>query len=159
MTYPLDTLRLRLAVDSSLRTIPSAIRILFAEGSYAAFFRGLTPALIGIAPYMAIELATYDMLPSRFNSFTRGFAAALLATSFCYPLDTVRRQIQLHSASGISIASVVTKALREEGVTSFYRGFVPNALKNLPNKGELSCMPPPTLSRPLFYQDYKFETG
>lgn len=47
-------------------------------------------AVAGIAPYMAMELASYDLLSDRIPSFARGFSAALLATSICYPLDTVR---------------------------------------------------------------------
>ena len=43
---------------------------------------------------MALELACYDLLPRELPSFARGFSAALIATSCCYPLDTVRRQIQ-----------------------------------------------------------------
>ena len=44
----------------------------------------------GIAPYMAIELAAFDLLPQHMSSFARGFSAALIATTFCYPLDTLR---------------------------------------------------------------------
>ncbi len=41
---------------------------------------------------MALELATFDLLPQdKLPSFARGFAAALVATFTCYPLDTVRR--------------------------------------------------------------------
>lgn len=39
---------------------------------------------------MALELASYDLLPSEYPSFARGFTAALFATSLCYPLDTIR---------------------------------------------------------------------
>ena len=52
--------------------------------------------LAGIAPYMALELASFDLLPHELPSFARGFAAALIATSFCYPLDTVRCFIPHH---------------------------------------------------------------
>lgn len=31
--------------------------------------------------------------------------------------------------------AVLSKTLQVEGVRGLYRGFVPNALKNLPNKG------------------------
>ena len=48
VTYPLDTLRLRIAVDPSMRGIRGASTALFREGSYSAFFRGLTASLIGI---------------------------------------------------------------------------------------------------------------
>lgn len=51
VTYPLDTLRLRIAVDPSMRGIRGASTALFREGSYSAFFRGLTASLIGNLPH------------------------------------------------------------------------------------------------------------
>lgn len=51
----------------------------------------------GIAPYMAIELAAFDLLPQHMSSFARGFSAALIATTFCYPLDTLRWSTPLTS--------------------------------------------------------------
>ena len=32
------------------------------------------------------------------------------------------------------------KIMQREGIAGFYRGFLPNALKNLPNKGMLSAI-------------------
>lgn len=54
VTYPLDTLRLRIAVDPSMRGIRGASTALFREGSYNAFFRGLTASLIGTAPELLL---------------------------------------------------------------------------------------------------------
>ena len=153
---------------------------------------------------MAIELAAFDLLPQHMSSFARGFSAALIATTFCYPLDTLRwstpltsvacclalynvkpsivhlqhefvrfawgttqriaashsqrtrlyigklsscwtatpgpwsacrRQIQLQSATRVPARQVIRNVLTAEGVAGFYRGFLPNAAKNLPNKG------------------------
>lgn len=42
---------------------------------------------------MALELASYDLMPSEVPGFAKGFTAALFATSLCYPLDTVRSVI------------------------------------------------------------------
>jgi len=39
---------------------------------------------------MALELALNDLMPHNVPSFARGFCAALVATSVCYPLDTLR---------------------------------------------------------------------
>ncbi len=39
---------------------------------------------------MALEFAAFDLLPQEMSSFARGFSAALIATTFCYPLDTLR---------------------------------------------------------------------
>ena len=47
-TYPLDTLRLRLAVDPASRTISGAARALMREGSHGAFFRGLSASMFGV---------------------------------------------------------------------------------------------------------------
>lgn len=46
-----------------------------------------------------------------------------------------RRQIQLNSEHGLPVAKVVKSIVDEEGVRGLYRGFLPNAIKNLPNKG------------------------
>ena len=139
-TYPLDTLRMRLALDPSLRSIPRAVATLMREGGATAFYRGLGPAMLGIAPYMALELATYDSLPQSVPSFARGFTAALMASACFYPLDTVRRQIQIRSAAAKPITAVLQQMYMQEGMLGFYRGFVPNCLKNLPNKGVASSL-------------------
>lgn len=135
LTHPLDTLRLRIAVDPSCANLPGAIRVLLREGRGAAFYRGLGASMLGIAPYMALELGTYDLLPKELNSFSRGFIAALVATASCYPLDTIRRRIQLEAAQRLPWDKAALAILREDGIGGMYRGFVPNALKNLPNKG------------------------
>lgn len=135
LTHPLDTLRLRIAVDPSAATLPGAVRVLLKEGSGAAFYRGLGASMIGIAPYMALELGSFDLLPDNLNSFARGFIAALIATVSCYPLDTVRRRIQLEATRRLPWQQAAGAIFREDGIGGFYRGFLPNALKNLPNKG------------------------
>lgn len=135
LTHPLDTLRLRIAVDPACRTIGGAVAVLLREGSGAAFYRGLGASMLGIAPYMGLELACYDLLPRELPSFARGFTAALIATVSCYPLDTIRRHIQLQAATRVSWGAAAAAILREDGLAGMYRGFLPNALKNLPNKG------------------------
>lgn len=135
LTHPLDTLRLRLAVDPNSPTLVAAIRALAREGGLAAFYRGLGASLAGIAPYMALELASYDLLPKEMPSFARGFTAAFIATFSCYPLDTVRRQIQLEATKSIPWQTAAAAIMTSDGFAGFYRGFIPNAVKNLPNKG------------------------
>lgn len=45
---------------------------------------------VGIAPYMAMELCIFDLLSKDVPPFVRGFTAALISTTACYPLDTIR---------------------------------------------------------------------
>ena len=47
LTYPLDTLRLRLAVDPSVVGMRGAARALLREGRGLAFYRGIGVAMLG----------------------------------------------------------------------------------------------------------------
>lgn len=51
----------------------------------------------GIAPYVALELTLFDTLPTDLPPFARGFCAALVATTACYPLDTIRQVFCLYT--------------------------------------------------------------
>ena len=145
VTYPLDTVRLRMAVDSSIKSMPQAMRLLSKEGGMVAYYRGVGPAMFGVAPYMALELASFDFLKkvlatedlksSPAMSFVSGFMAALMSSSVTYPLDTVRRQIQLQGGSMLTLPTMFKGIFVNEGAQGLYRGFVPSCLKNLPNKG------------------------
>lgn len=53
---------------------------------------------------MGLEMASFDLLPQSLPSFARGFTAALIATVSCYPLDTIRRHIQLQVRPGRAAA-------------------------------------------------------
>ncbi len=50
LTYPLDTLRLRLAVDPSVVGMRGAVRVLLREGAGPAFYRGIGVACLGAFP-------------------------------------------------------------------------------------------------------------
>ena len=47
LTHPLDTLRLRLAVDPKLRGVAGTVAVLLKEGRGAAFYRGLGASMLG----------------------------------------------------------------------------------------------------------------
>ena len=55
------------------------------------------------------------------------------ATGGCYPLDTIRRQMQLKSSTHANIWGAWVAIVARDGIAGLYRGFVPNAVKNLPN--------------------------
>jgi solute carrier family 25 phosphate transporter 23/24/25/41 len=135
-THPLDTLRLRMAVDPRAATLTAAAAALAAEGGAAAFYRGLGASVAGIAPYMALELAMFDApVSAHLPAFARGMLGAGVATVLCYPLDTLRRRVQLAAGGGASLRAAAAGIAASHGVAGFYRGFLPNCLKNLPNKG------------------------
>ena len=46
-----------------------------------------------------------------------------------------RRQIQLQSVGALGARQAFRNIIERDGVPGLYKGFLPNALKNLPNKG------------------------
>ncbi|WCJ28067.1 Mitochondrial substrate carrier family protein [Euphorbia peplus] len=142
VTYPLDVLRLRLAVEPGCRTMSQMALSMLREEGVKSFYYGLGPSLIGIAPYIAVNFCIFDLvkksLPERYQktaqaSLLTAVASAAVATLTCYPLDTIRRQMQMKGTPYKSVLDAFPGIIEREGIVGLYRGFVPNALKNLPN--------------------------
>ncbi|OMO85071.1 Endoplasmic reticulum-adenine nucleotide transporter [Corchorus capsularis] len=142
ITYPLDVLRLRLAVEPGYRTMSEVALTMLREEGFASFYYGLGPSLLGIAPYIAVNFCIFDLvkkaLPEEYRQKTQAslltaVVSAACATLTCYPLDTVRRQMQMRGTPYKSVLEAIPGIIERDGVIGLYRGFLPNALKNLPN--------------------------
>ncbi|CAN6443055.1 unnamed protein product [Victoria cruziana] len=142
ITYPLDVLRLRLAVEPGCKTMTQVALAMLRDEGWATFYSGLGPSLLSIAPYIAVNFCIYDIvkksLPEKYqgrpeSSLATALVSASLATLMCYPLDTVRRQMQMKGSPYKNVIDAFPGILARDGVAGLYRGFVPNALKSLPN--------------------------
>ncbi|KAG5553183.1 hypothetical protein RHGRI_011149 [Rhododendron griersonianum] len=115
VTYPLDVLRLRLAVEPGCKTMSEVALNMLREEGVASFYKGLGPSLIGIAPYIAVNFCIFDLLkkslPEKYQKRTE---TSLVTALVCF---------------AAADAGIVAR----DGLIGLYRGFVPNALKNLPN--------------------------
>lgn len=144
ITHPLDTLRLRLALPNSGYTgVADAIYKIISQEGALALYRGLLPTLVGIAPYAALNFASYDMLKvfvykklefeeSALTNLGVGSATGLFAATMCYPLDTVRRRMQMKGNNYTGVIDALAKIGKSEGVTGYYRGWAANCLKVVP---------------------------
>lgn len=122
-----------------------------------AFFRGLPLGLVGMFPYAAIDLSTFEYLKRRIlarkarqdkcheddvalSNFTTGAIGAFsgaLGASFVYPLNVLRTRLQaqgtvLHPTTYDGIMDVTRTTYRAEGFRGFYKGITPNMLKVAP---------------------------
>ncbi|KAF9358939.1 mitochondrial thiamine pyrophosphate transporter [Mortierella sp. AD094] len=64
-TYPFDLLRTRFAVQQDVKVytgIVQACRHIYRADGIPGFYRGMSPALIQVIPYMGIMFASYDTL-------------------------------------------------------------------------------------------------
>ncbi|KAM4598866.1 solute carrier family 25 member 16 isoform 1-T4 [Fundulus diaphanus] len=122
-TYPLDVVRARLAFqvkgDDRYSGIIDVFRSIYRKEGVFGFYRGLTPTLIGMAPYAGLSFFTFGTLkslglkhfpehlgrPSSDNpdvlilkthvNLLCGGVAGAFAQTVSYPLDVARRRMQL----------------------------------------------------------------
>ncbi|XP_033228560.1 graves disease carrier protein-like [Belonocnema kinseyi] len=124
LTYPLDTIRARLAFQVTGEHVytgitHTAVTIFKEEGGIKALYRGFLPTICGMIPYAGFSFYSFEKLkylcmkyaPSylcdKCNRNTGGLVLTLpakllcggiagaIAQSFSYPLDVTRRRMQL----------------------------------------------------------------
>jgi solute carrier family 25 (mitochondrial thiamine pyrophosphate transporter), member 19 len=107
ITYPLDLLRTRFAAQGSSEVYRSftgsVAQIARGEGS-RGFFKGLPAAIVQIVPYMGLFFAVYEglrppmarlELPFGSGDAAAGMVASTVAKSGVFPLDLIRKRLQV----------------------------------------------------------------
>jgi len=149
LTYPLDLIRIRLATNRDpavARFISQGRSIVREGGTVFALYRGFIPTLTSLAPFIAVNFTVFDtiktnFMPEKVDSeliralYTLGFGAtsAIIAQSVCYPLDTVRRRMQVKGSQYTSMANAYATIIKKEGFMGMYNGILPNTIKIVPN--------------------------
>lgn len=170
-TYPMDLVRGRLTVQTDkspqqYRGIYHALTTVFREEGARALYKGWLPSVIGVIPYVGLNFAVYESLKDylvKENPFglvqdkelsvtTRlacGAVAGTIGQTVAYPLDVVRRRMQMVgwkdastviTGDGKNVALEYTgmvdafrKTVRYEGFRALYKGLVPNSVKVVPS--------------------------
>ncbi|KAL6977405.1 hypothetical protein U1Q18_026203 [Sarracenia purpurea var. burkii] len=155
LTYPLDLVRTRLAAQTNViyyRGIWHALRTISREEGVFGLYKGLGATLLGVGPNLAISFSVYDTLRSYWKtqrpddstvlvSLACGSISGIASSTATFPLDLVRRRMQLEGAGGR--ARVYTTGLfgtfryiiRTEGLRGLYRGILPEYYKVVPSVG------------------------
>lgn len=124
LTYPLDTIRARLAFQVTgehryTGIVHAATTIFKTEGGIRALYRGFVPTMVGMVPYAGLSFYCFESLkffcmkylPSTLcrkcdrntgglvltvpGKLVCGGLAGAVAQSVSYPLDVTRRRMQL----------------------------------------------------------------
>jgi len=155
-TYPLDTVRARMALQLASGSatyysgVGDALITITKEEGVTALYRGIFATMMGVAPYAGLKFGTYEVMKQSMRDFlgvdekdlpaylrvVAGSSAGLFALTFIYPFDVIRRRFQTHKggAKYPSVWAAFKTIIREEGVTrGLYRGLSLNYLKTLPN--------------------------
>jgi len=130
MCYPLDLVRSVLSVQGAharYRGIIHAMKEIVKADGLLGLYRGLPATLMGIAPYVAINMSTFDLLKRRILlpskdphgalpqttvskiaaqlhptivHLSLGACAGFVSAAITYPTDLVRRRMQLQGSAG-----------------------------------------------------------
>ncbi|KAH9966105.1 mitochondrial carrier [Russula dissimulans] len=149
--YPVETLKTQMmsSTGETRRTLASAAKRLWALGGFRAYYRGLGVGLVGVFPYSAIDMSTFEALklaylrstgkeePGVLAVLAFGSISGSVGATMVYPLNLVRTRLQASGSSGhperySGIADVARKTHARDGWRGFYRGLVPTLAKVIP---------------------------
>eukprot|EP00871_Galdieria_phlegrea_P001933 jgi/Galph1/2740/GphlegSOOS_G1395.1 len=153
--YPLDLTRTRFAADVSHRgmlreyvSVADCLKKIVQREGYQGLYSGASVSLCGIVPYIATAFITYDLLKTLLPEEDKiwfylhlpkvmlSASTGVIAQSLTYPLDTIRRRMQMNSRSGLkryrSVFHCIASMWKTEGFRSFYRGITMNMLRTIP---------------------------
>lgn len=163
-TYPLDLVRTKLAYqvvgspklnvkglvhsEQVYRGIVDCFSKTYKEAGIRGLYRGVAPSLYGIFPYAGLKFYFYEEMKSRVPQEHKndlvvklacGSIAGLMGQTFTYPLDVVRRQMQvqrlLSSNSGDLKGTMesLVKIVHCQGWRQLFSGLSINYLKVVPS--------------------------
>ncbi|RDY02094.1 Mitochondrial adenine nucleotide transporter ADNT1, partial [Mucuna pruriens] len=169
-TYPMDLVRGRLTVQTEAsprqyRGMLHALSTVFREEGPRALYKGWLPSVIGVIPYVGLNFSVYESLKdwlirskafgiaqdSELSVTTRlacGAAAGTVGQTVAYPLDVIRRRMQMvgwkNAASVVAgegkskieytgMVDAFRKTVQHEGFGALYKGLVPNSVKVVPS--------------------------
>ncbi|KAK0392645.1 hypothetical protein NLU13_2140 [Sarocladium strictum] len=178
ITYPLDLLRTRFAAQGRRKvysSLMSAVADIRRDEGFKGFFRGLGPGVGQIIPFMGIFFVTYEGLRARLaglnmpwgsDDATSGMVASVVAKTAIFPLDLVRKRIQVQGPTRNRYVygdmPVYTSALRgirtifaAEGIRGLYRGLPISLIKSAPASAVTLWTYERTLNFMLSYDEAK----
>lgn len=155
--YPLDLVRTRLAAQTKEQyyrgVVPTVSKIIADEGM-KGLYHGLGATLVQVVPSLAINFCLYESMKAQIlqrrgrkalntaSSLTCGCISGFTASTLTFPLDVVRRRMQVYSrgqstasngsTAPLTYGSVIRGIVKQHGLRGFYHGIVPEYCKVIP---------------------------
>lgn len=169
LAYPLDLVRTRLAAQTThhyYHGISHTVSTIVKQDGFRGLYRGLAATLTQVAPSLAINYAAYETLrnqmltirnnnsdtnsnrntPSVAMSLACGSVAGLISSTATFPLDLVRRRMQLGGGGGggahhqqQGYIQMFRNAIKTGGIRGLYAGILPEYYKVVPGVAIAFC--------------------
>lgn len=134
------------------RGISHALCAICKDEGVRGLYKGLGATLLGVGPSIAISFSVYETLRSHWHvkrpsdsailvSLACGSLSGIASSTVTYPLDLVRRRMQLEGAAGRArvyksgLFGTFGHIVRTEGLRGLYRGILPENFKVVPSVG------------------------
>ncbi|XP_034453147.1 calcium-binding mitochondrial carrier protein SCaMC-1 isoform X2 [Hippoglossus hippoglossus] len=150
-TAPLDRLKVFRQVHGSFMfsgNVLNSFQFMVKEGGLRSLWRGNGINVLKIAPETAIKFTAYEQIKNVMRGsnetrtlrvherFVAGSLAGATAQTAIYPMEVLKTRLTLRNTGQFSgIADCAKHILQKEGVTAFYKGYIPNLLSIVPYAG------------------------
>lgn len=157
-SFPFDVVRTRLVAQSEqnklYRNVASAFKYIIKNESIFVFYRGLLPTFIQVAPHAGVQFMSYKIFDGLYRSLVNidssaftfsgsivsGSLAGLVAKTSIYPLDLVKKRMQIQGVAQHrrefgtvfvckGMMDCFIKIYRVEGILGLFKGLNPSLLK------------------------------
>lgn len=146
ISFPVDTLRTRMAtyhLNEKAYNFPiyKQVKIILQREGFRGFFCGWFATMLQVAPNNALVFMIYENLDINslkshpiLSYISKGTIAGLSAKLITYPLDTVKKRLQLNGTVSYvphykGTFDCIKQTIRNEGYSAFYKGLSPQLYK------------------------------
>ncbi|XP_029467829.1 calcium-binding mitochondrial carrier protein SCaMC-2 isoform X2 [Rhinatrema bivittatum] len=148
-TAPLDRLKVLMQVHASRNNsmcIVGGFTQMIREGGLKSLWRGNGINVLKIAPESAMKFMAYEQIKRLMGSdqetlriqerLVAGSLAGAIAQSSIYPMEVLKTRMALRKTGQyFGMLDCGKKILFKEGMTAFYKGYIPNMLGIIPYAG------------------------
>ncbi|XP_069692155.1 mitochondrial thiamine pyrophosphate carrier-like isoform X2 [Periplaneta americana] len=161
-SFPPDVVRTRLIAQGEpkvYKNIFQAVNLIYTKEGPRAFFKGLSPTLLQIAPHSGAQFAFYNIFISTWKNLVQvkdehadnvhisgtgslicGSLAGICAKTFIYPLDVAKKRIQIqgfqYARKGFGkdftchgLLHCLWLTVKYENISGLFKGLWPSMLK------------------------------
>ncbi|XP_014788605.1 calcium-binding mitochondrial carrier protein SCaMC-2 [Octopus bimaculoides] len=149
-TAPLDRLKVLQQVHGK-SGIRSGFKHMLEEGGVKSLWRGNGINVFKIAPESALKFSFYENIKSLFKKdkhelgmaerFISGSLAGAISQTIIYPMEVLKTRLAVRKTGQYKgIFDCAKQLLANEGLSCFYKGYIPNLIGILPYAGIDLCV-------------------
>lgn len=141
VSYPFDLLRTRFASSPNFHHLYDVVTRIHSTEGPRAFFRGCNTAMATISLYTGLLFWAYEYsrrlarVLDQYSSWAEpvcGFSAGVFAKGVVFPLDLLRKRLQVNLKQRHGFTELLVQVVKREGFKGFYKGFFVSMVKSAP---------------------------